>query len=249
MLEKYLQDIGLNDKEALIYTALLSFENASALEIANKTKIKRPTVYVILESLAKKGLVSEITVGKKTNYYAEPPERLETFLERKIINLEESKKILKDIVPQLKSVIRESGERPVVKFFEGKEGIVSVNREMLQNLIDNKEPMFALYPKDLVDEVLSMEELKKLRANRTERNIKTISIYTTSKEEKPSDTLANRLRIDGSKYPLQCDITVYKDLTLISILGKKISAIGIKNNDVAETLKSVIRLVHDLYKN
>ena len=54
MLEKYLQEIGLSDKEAGVYLALLATDNSSVIELAGKTKIKRPTVYVILESLAKK---------------------------------------------------------------------------------------------------------------------------------------------------------------------------------------------------
>ena len=38
MLEKYLQDIGLNDKEAAIYLSLLSVEHASVLDLAKRLK-------------------------------------------------------------------------------------------------------------------------------------------------------------------------------------------------------------------
>ncbi len=248
MIEKHLQDIGLNDKEASIYLALLGFENASALDIAKKTGIKRPTVYVILETLAKKGLVSEATVGKKTHYYAEQPERLETFLERKIINLEESKRILKDIVPQLKSILRESGEKPIVKYFEGKEGIFSSNNEALRMMIGGDEIMYDIYPKDLVDSIFSQEELRELRGKRLSKNIKSRAIYTSSKEGRPSDTMSERVRVDGEKYPITADITIYKDTVLISTLGKRISAILIKNADVAETLKTLFKLVFDSRK-
>jgi sugar-specific transcriptional regulator TrmB len=120
MFEKYLQEIGLADKEAAIYLALLQVDSTPVAALAKKTKIKRPTVYVVLESLAKKGLVSETTVGKKTQYQAEPPERLKTFVERQKILLEEREQRLDDIIPQIKNLQRESGERPVVKFFDGK---------------------------------------------------------------------------------------------------------------------------------
>src|SRR5689334_7735404 len=125
MFEKFLQEIGLSDKEASVYLALLQVDNASVIELANKTKIKRPTVYVILESLAKKGLVSETTIGKKTHYQAEPPERLKTFVERQKLTFEERAKRLDDMIPQIKSVQRESGERPVIKYLEGKAGVIS----------------------------------------------------------------------------------------------------------------------------
>src|SRR6185369_12406710 len=106
MLEKYLQTIGLSDKEASVYLALVQVDNAAVLDLSKKTKLKRPTVYVILESLAKKGLVSETTVGKKTHYQAEPPERLETFVDRQKLILEENSKRLKDIIPEIKSIQR-----------------------------------------------------------------------------------------------------------------------------------------------
>lgn len=129
MLEKYLQDIGLNEKEATLYLALVQVDNSSVIDLSKKTKINRSTVYVVLEGLAKKGLVSETTVGKKTHYQAEPPERLETFVERQKVNLDEQSKRLKDIIPQIKTVQRETGERPVVKYFEGREGIIAANEE------------------------------------------------------------------------------------------------------------------------
>jgi len=163
MFEKYLQDIGLSDKEASVYLALLAYENASALEIAKKTNIKRPTVYTALESLAKKGLVSETTVGKKTYYYAEVPEKLESLIERKMVSLRESQKTLKDIIPQLKSLSREHGEKPIVKYFEGKEGIVSATNEFLEVTPDSNEPMYFLYSKDRLDEVFSTGELLSMR--------------------------------------------------------------------------------------
>jgi sugar-specific transcriptional regulator TrmB len=249
MLEKYLQDIGLNDKEAAIYLALLSYEDASVLELAEKTKIKRPTVYVILESLAKKGLVSETTVGKKTHYYAEPPERLETFLERKIINLEESKRVLKDIVPQLKSVSREHGEKPIVKYFEGKEGIFSAHQEFLSSINDNNEPMYTIYSNDLVEEVFSEADLGKFRQARAGKKLHIKSMYTSSKGERETDSTADRLRIDETKYPISCDITTYKDTVLVTVLGKRISAVMMKNKDIATTMKSLFSIVFDNKKS
>ena len=81
MLEKYLQEIGLNDKEAAIYLALLQVDNSSVIDISKKTKINRSTIYFVLEGLGKKGLVSEVQVDKKVHYAAEPPERLETFVD------------------------------------------------------------------------------------------------------------------------------------------------------------------------
>src|SRR3989344_1564256 len=98
MFEKYLQEIGLNEKEAALYLALLQVDAASVIDLSKKTKINRSTVYVVLEGLMKKGLVSETQIGKKVHYQAEAPERLETFVERQKAIFEELQKRLKDII-------------------------------------------------------------------------------------------------------------------------------------------------------
>jgi sugar-specific transcriptional regulator TrmB len=246
MFEKYLQDIGLNEKESIIYLALLAVDNSSILELAEKTKIKRPTVYLVIESLAKKGLVSETTVGKKTHYQAEPPERLETYVEQRKLLLDEQSKKLKDIIPQIKSVQRESGQKPIVQYFEGKEGVMSMNMSLFEES-EEGSTAYVVYPKDLLDEVFPPAERATLKKTRIAKKIHNKALYT-SKTENPSDPTSDRIRVDGSKYPISCDISIYKDNVRFGILGKKISGIYIKSSDLAETLRSLISLAIDQLK-
>lgn len=246
MLEKYLQNIGLTDKESTIYITLLQVDSTTALDLSKKTNINRSTVYVTIESLAKKGLVSETTVGKKTQFQAEPPERLETYVERRRTELEEQAHRLKDILPEIKSIQRESGERPVVKYFEGKEGILSMLEELFGPEKNTEgDVLHVLYPKDKLEEIFSHTEREKYRNLRLARKIKSKALYTTSGESKPSDTTADRVRLDDKKYPIMCDITIYKDRLSISILGKRLSGIFIQSQDLADTLRSLFTLVSD----
>lgn len=245
MLEKYLQNIGLSDKESIIYLSLVQVDNASVLDLSKKTKLKRPTVYVVLESLAKKGLVSETTVGKKTHYQAEPPERLETFVERQKLVFEENTKRIKDIIPEIKSIQRESGERPVVKYFEGKEGIMSAAYEVFYNEEGGNENIYFVYSRDLLNDLFSEKDLESFRKIRLDKKVKSKTLYVFRDGNLPSDDMADRIKIDGVKYPISCDIAIYKDKVRISILGKKLSSIFIRSPEVATTLKSLIRLAFD----
>lgn len=65
-----LEQIGLTDKEARVYLALLGLESSTAYEIAQHCEVKKPTVYVILEELRKKGLVLKVPHAKKALYAA-----------------------------------------------------------------------------------------------------------------------------------------------------------------------------------
>jgi sugar-specific transcriptional regulator TrmB len=244
MLEKYLQDIGLNEKEASLYLALIQVDHASVMDLSEKTKIKRSTVYIVIDSLQKKGLVSETTVGKKTHYQAEPPERLETYVERRRVILEEQAKRLKDIIPQIKTVQRETGERPIVKYFEGRDGIISSNEEFLQTQQDEKKT-FLIYPKDLLDDIFTTQERAKYKNLRLSRGIQSKVIYTNSRGDIPEDGTGQRLRIDEAKYPITCDIAIYGNKVKIAILGKFLSGILIESADFAMTMKSLVDYIHD----
>lgn len=249
MINKYLEDAGLSDKEANIYLHLIQVEQASIMDLAQKTKIKRPTVYTIINSLAKKGLVSEIEENKKVRYVAEPPERLKTYLERKELSLSELKgRFVEDVIPQIKSLQREAGERPVVKFFSGKEGVIAINEDVYDGSPDGS-PIYILYSKDLLNEVFKDIESDKYKTRRKKENVKARVLYNWSNGETPSDNLADRIKIDEKKYPLSADISIYKDKVRISILGKKLSAIYIESKDLAETLKSLFNLAFDNLKN
>jgi sugar-specific transcriptional regulator TrmB len=244
MFEKYLEDLGLSEKEAKVYLSLLEVDNDSVLDLAEKTKINRTTIYPVLESLAKKGLISEVKVDKKVRFQAEPPERLETYVERQKIVLEEHAKRLKDVIPQLKSVQRETGERPLVKMYDGKEGIISSLEDFFETKDKGGEAYF-LYSRDLIDDLVPEEQRIKYRDIRIAKNIKSKTIYSYSKGEMDKDSTADRIRVDGNKYPFLCDIVIYEDRVKITTLLKSNTAITIKSHDFAETMRSVLKLTRD----
>ena len=80
-----LMDIGLSEKEAAVYLALLELGSDTVQHIAKKSAVNRATTYVILDSLKKKGVVSTVEKGTKTHFQAESPESL-----RKLIRLQEA---------------------------------------------------------------------------------------------------------------------------------------------------------------
>lgn len=247
MFEKYLQELGLNEKEASLYISLLQVDNASVIDLSKKTKINRSTVYFVLEGLKQKGLVIEVQLGKKVHYAAEPPERLETFVERQKDIFEERIKRLKDIIPQVKSLQREQGQRPVVKYFDGREAAINSNRDFF-NAEDKEGTGYFLFNRDLIEEVFSPKEILEIQKIRPSKDIFGKSIYTSTKTILPSNQMTERKKIDATQYPVLCDVSIYEDRVQFVTLGKKISSIFIQSKDVAETLKSLFRLAFENIK-
>lgn len=245
MLEKYLEEIGLSEKESQVYLALLAVESESIQDLAKRTGINRTTVYPVLETLEKKGLVSEVQKGKKVEYVAAPPERLESFVERQKVILEERAERLKDIIPQIKSIQRESGEKPIVKYFEGREGSISAHEEFYEMHDSKSREGYFIYDKDLMNASFTLEEREKFRKIRVGKLVDPISVYTNSKGDIQFSTPGRRKRIDRDEYPIYSDIIIIEDRILIGTLGDHVSSILIKSKDLARTLASLVRYIND----
>jgi len=111
-----LQLIGLTKNEAIVYTTLLKEERGTAYLIAQKSGIKRPTVYIILDELRKKGLVLKIPTPKKQLFIAKSPDEL--------IQQEEDKlNKVKNILPELFGLIKDSKYPLKILVFENEKGI------------------------------------------------------------------------------------------------------------------------------
>ncbi len=72
MIEEILTNLGLNDKETLVYLTILKNNELSASDIARKTKLKRTTSYAVLDNLIQKRLITK-NPNKKVDSYIPLP--------------------------------------------------------------------------------------------------------------------------------------------------------------------------------
>lgn len=125
MNTEILQEAGLNDKEAVIYLELLKEKICNASKLSKLTKIQRTTVYLELDNLIKKGLVSYVIKNSKRYYQAASPEKL-------IEILDTQKQKIQSILPSLKN-LHHSIEPFKIEIFEGKEGIKTFYQDILNS--------------------------------------------------------------------------------------------------------------------
>ena len=67
--------IGFDDKEAKIYIALLELGEATVLEVGKRAGVKRPTAYLVLDTLHAKGAAFKTRASGRTRFIAEKPKR------------------------------------------------------------------------------------------------------------------------------------------------------------------------------
>ena len=245
-MKDFLEKIGFSEKEASIYIYLLKVDNDNVADIAKHTEINRTTVYPVLQQLIQKEFVEEIKEGSKVFYKARTPERIESFLQEQKIKIEEQTHQAKDIIPQLKSVMRQEGQKPIIEYHEGREAIVYAAKTY--NISeDGDEEMYLIYPRDILEDLFTEKERKIARELRINKNIRSKSFYTYNKGEYSPDSTGDRIRIDPKEYPVKADISVHGDGVQIHILGDKLGSIYIKSKDVADTLKTLFKLAFKNY--
>jgi sugar-specific transcriptional regulator TrmB len=247
-IKKFLQDIGLSEKEAAVYLSLLSVDSASVIELSKSTDINRTTLYPILDDLIAKKLVVEIKHDKKVRFQAEPPERIETYVQNRKNQLEEQEKVLEDIIPQMRGFSRQTGEKPIVKIYEGHDGILDALTDYYE-FHDKDEEAYLVYSRDLIEASFSKKELDAIKNKRVDKKIIVNAIYSNSTGDYITELSPKQLRVDAEKYPILCDISIHADRVRFITLKRNLSAILIKNKDIAETLESLIRLVLDVQKD
>lgn len=133
-IEVLLKNFGLNDKEILVYLALVEIGPAPVRLIASRAKINRGTTYDILKNLKDQGLVSFYDTKTHQYFVAEPPEKLLSALAEKQQNLEQVKNQIQKSLPELKILFEKQGGKPMVKFYEGRKGVKSILEDVLESM-------------------------------------------------------------------------------------------------------------------
>lgn len=116
--------LGLSDSESKVYFASLSLGPAAVQDIAKKAKLSRTATYAAVEALQNRGLMSSYDRGKKRVFAAEEPERAVSHFKEKVHDMQEKIDTLNSILPEIK--LMSGGERPAVRFYEGKEALYAL---------------------------------------------------------------------------------------------------------------------------
>lgn len=108
--------LGLTEKEARAYLALLELGQATAYAVAKKAGIKRPTTYLALDELRKRGLALKVPKAKNQLFIAKSPMEFFAVEEEKV-------QAAKRMLPALMAIARATPASSQILYFEGIAGI------------------------------------------------------------------------------------------------------------------------------
>lgn len=247
MLREYkekLINIGLTEKQASVYIAILQNGSSTADQAAKESKLKRPTAYVQIEELINLGFLSSFKKGKKTFFAAESPQNIERLLEKKKEEVGQRIIEAKSFLPDLMRVFTGDDVRPEVRIFEGKEGLISMRNSILEEKPEYLKAV-AVYNKML--EVFSAEELKSFSEKRAKLGIGSSTIYSLDKSYADAKITENQKmkRVPTDKLPFSCDVYIYNNTVSFASIGDTITGVTVRNANIASTIERLFDYAWD----
>ncbi len=226
-----LEESGLSNAEARIYVALLERGPSKTGVIIDATKLQSSTVYHVLGSLVEKGIVTYIFKGKMKYYQAESPDSLIAFIDEK-------KRKLKEILPQLKEKERLSTQRQTAKVYEGIKGLQTAYNDVLETMHKGEEYYFFQFPKSKLENNQIVTFFRNYHLKRSEKGIRVKGL--ASKETRSIMKEAYNLPFTRIRYVsevLPTVMVVYRDKLLMIEWEERPTAIVIHSKEIAQSYK------------
>lgn len=230
-----LKSLDLSEYESRIYLSLLELGESTSGKILSKSGINSGKIYTILESLANKGLVTEIIKNKVRHFRAVDPRSLGKYLDDKQEEFIAKRKMFESILPDLLKTLTESASGPEIRMYTGFEGMKSAFDQELFHYAKNKEL--------LVFGVIAYKEHNQALVRYftniifRERKRKKIIIKKILSKNAKENVLENGAQVRFMDYNSFFTYNIIDDLVIFSIWSKEPIFITIRSKEVSDGLR------------
>ena len=235
-LSQLLQEIGFTEKEALVYLALMELGSGTVTDIAQRAKLKRSIIYIILEGLIKRGYVSELPDTKINRYVAAEPTKILSDLKNKTADF-------KNLLPSLLAIYNKTIWKPKINYFEGKEGVRSVYRYIAQI----KKASFISSTKRIAEHL--PEEVESWVTGKLDKSSPLVGrhlLVNTAIDRDFTKRLKNtdhQFRFLPQNLTLDMDVSIYENKVALTSLGEHLFIVVIESKELYNSMKTVFDLL------
>lgn len=241
-LTSALKEYGLSENEIKAYLVLIKLGESSVQKIAKNSSLPRTTCYHLLESLEQKGLVGFVVKESKKYFSPAQPSKL-------IENLEEKKKIIEEIIPELDSLSESIKEKPRVTIFEGIRGV----RAILKDVLEERKTIYHY------GDIISIQKVfaHVFPQYISERIKRKIPIKIICKKEEAHDELLKNAKKEfrefsfiPEKFKFDSTVFIYANrVAIFNIKQEPYFVVVIHNDDFYKTQKNFFELTWEMLKN
>ncbi len=232
------KNLGLTTKAAKIYLAALELGEASVQQLAQTSKLKRTTLYYVIDELVEAGILIHTRTGKKGYYVPEQPATLLKRVKEKISNFENSLELLEDKAGNI-------NKKPRVYFLYGSSGF----KQAWDLILDTKEKEYRIITagENFLDYVREKYIIDDIIATKKRLNVSSKQLITDSEYARKiiaKDAKENRIsKILPPVYKLPFTEIITESL-VVFISPRFSNMIFIVENDYfAKTRRSIFEIL------
>jgi len=220
----FLQHLGLSEKEAHVYTTMLSLGNATVLEISRKAEINRTTIYPLIESLRVKGLINIAYEGLKRRFVANDPQVLKQLWEKQTFAAEKN-------IDQLQNMYGKGKQQTNIEIYEGLTALKAVYESLVRDIQTGEDYCIISNPEEWMaaDEAYFLNFTKR----RAQRNINIrLLLEDTSLSDfyiKNQKRMNMQVKILPKSISFETNMVITPQKMLIHQITKPVSGIVIYN--------------------
>lgn len=236
-----IEGLGLSDKEAVVYLALLRAREATVIKLAKTTGIKRTTIYHCIEDLIHMGLATKLIKDDRTFYLAEDPKiSFENLITQR-------KNIVDSIVPELKDMFGKGALFPEIRAYYDISGL----QKIFEDLLTCREKIARYYVSSFdVENLLGKEFVDKFVKRRIEAGIKSRSLRSFKyKPEREAEAVhAKQIREvkfmpEKAEDDIRPYICIYDDKVAVIIAEEEKFGFVIQSKSFADAQKAIFDMV------
>ncbi|MEK6893396.1 MAG: helix-turn-helix domain-containing protein [Nanoarchaeota archaeon] len=134
-----LESLGLTHNEALAYITLSRIGSSKTGRLLKESGLNTGKVYEILDSLKRKGLVSETIIDNVMHFAAAPPDRLIEYIKKKKDMLEKEEKVAKSLIPEIEKIRQAKLPISRIVVYTGFDGFKTAVNEATKTLKPKEE--------------------------------------------------------------------------------------------------------------
>jgi sugar-specific transcriptional regulator TrmB len=221
--------LGLTEREAEAYTALTSFKEATALELAKLTKEHRTNIYDSLEGLIKKGLIAySIKLGVK-HYSIPDGVNIVNFLAQK-------EALAQEVANQVNKKKNNLQEKPIVEVYEGKEGFKSI----LWKILREGKTLYSIGASEEWNKRFPFEIIQYMK-EREKRKIRAKLLYV--KGTKPIISKLNEIRFLPVEFSQPSTIAFFGEYVATFMWTEPMVATLTKSRDLSSSFRNYFEVL------
>lgn len=233
-----LTGVGLSEKVAHIYVALLGKRRMTISQIAKAANVKRATCYEYIDQLLQRDFVTRVPVGKRMFYSAQNPRKVLSALRQQFNTLENS-------VEAMEVMHNAAINKPRVVYLEGKREIQHMYADMFKTVGELR----SIFPAAVFFENFSEQDYDTYDKALGEHALKSKDLFV---RDRFFDKLMDIRRKNGNENKIEkrlpewfksnVDVLMYSDkVALVSL--RDLSATVIENKDIADLFRNMHELM------